>query len=278
MILMNREGAERHVLSCYDIEFRRNHKNVLVILFSHSPHHHFKSIKFSADVLSIADTADTYFTRDAGILSAHLLNLMSDYDQIIAIGGSKGGHGAVYHAMLLARATEKPVRVLAFSPVVVLHDNRNELPYTSYQRLMEEAQASEQLAADLRVATEVVTSEPPRNLAVFCILGSGNRFDCVEVLRIQGAHIFTLPMRHHESIIPFLCDTSDPKAVTRTVLVLHDKAAEQADVAHLLEEGAVDAMIADLSGVPKQPGLDHLADLIMTGNAGEIWLTSRPWQ
>lgn len=254
-------------LGCYDIEMRKRNAAVLVVLFSHSTKHHFKSVDFQADVLSIADTDDTYFTTTPEILTNFIENASAPYDLVITIGGSKGGHGALYHGTLLARRIEKPVRVLAFSPVVMLSENPNDLPYVSYKKLMERAQAMPELAENLRQSTHVITANPPSNLTAFCIAGADNHCDCVEAGRVIGAHILTLPMHHHETIIPFLCDTSDPRAVTRTVLVLYDRAAEEVDVAHLLEKGSVDKMIADLSRVPKQPRLDELTNLIINGDA-----------
>lgn len=255
---------------CYDIELRKRGASVLVVLFSHSSKHHFKSIDFSADVLSIADKDDTYFTAVPDALMNFIKSVSASYDLVVAIGGSKGGHGAIYYGTLLACAIEKPVRVVAFSPVVVLSENANEVPYISYRQLMERAQNSQELAENLRRSTKVTTADPPDNLTVFCIVGAENHCDCVEAKRLVGAHILALPMYHHESVIPFLCDTSDSKAVTRTVLVLYDKAAEEADVAHLLQEGGIDKMIADLSRVPKQARLSELTDFVIKGDITSI--------
>ncbi|WP_246735762.1 alpha/beta hydrolase-fold protein [Agrobacterium sp. a22-2] len=249
---------------------RKRGASVLVVLFSHSSKHHFKSIDFSADVLSIADKDDTYFTAVPDALMNFIKSVSASYDLVVAIGGSKGGHGAIYYGTLLARAIEKPVRVVAFSPVVVLSENANEVPYISYRQLMERARNSQKLAENLRRSTKVTTADPPDNLTVFCIVGAENHCDCVEAKRLVGAHILALPMYHHESVIPFLCDTSDSKAVTRTVLVLYDKAAEEADVAHLLQEGGIDKMIADLSRVPKQARLSELTDFVIKGDITSI--------
>ncbi|BCH67670.1 hypothetical protein RvVAT039_pl05030 (plasmid) [Agrobacterium vitis] len=257
-------------LGCYDIEMRKRNAAVLVVLFSHSTKHHFKSVDFPADVLSIADKEDTYFTNTPDILANFIKDVSAPYDLVITIGGSKGGHGALYHGTLLARMTEKPVRVLAFSPVVMLSDNPNDVPYVSYQKLMERAQTTPDLAENLRQSTQVITADPPPNLTAFCIVGADNQCDCAEASRLIGAHILTLPMHHHETVIPFLCDTSDARAVTKTVLVLYDRAAEEADVAHLLEKGSVDKMIADLSRVPKQPRLDELTNLVIKGDASIV--------
>jgi hypothetical protein len=230
-------------LGCYDIELRKRGASVLVVLFSHSSKHHFKSIEFSADVLSIADKDDTYFTAVPDALMNFIKDVCASYEMVIAIGGSKGGHGAIYNGALLARAIEKPVRVIAFSPVVALSENTNEVPYISYRQLIERAQKSPELAQNLRLSTKVTTAAPPHNLSVFCIVGADNHCDCVEANRLVGARILALPMHHHESVIPFLCYTSDSKAVTKTVLILYDKAAEEADVAHLLQDGGVSNMI-----------------------------------
>ncbi|MCF1495773.1 hypothetical protein GOZ83_11985 [Agrobacterium vitis] len=259
---MRDESSKKFALGCYDIVFRMRGQGVLVVIFSHSPKHHFGTIDFTADVLSIVDTDDTYFTTMPEKLTSFIKDMSADYTMIITVGGSKGGHGAISHGALLARVVEKQVRALAFSPVVALHANTNDVPYVSYRRLQERARDSAHLTEQLRISTDVTTSKPTTNFKVFCFFGVGNRCDCIEAERLDGAHLLPLPMYHHESVIPFLCDTSDPKAVSRTVLVLHDKAAEEADVAHLLEKGAVDKMIADLSRIPKQPGLSELAELV----------------
>lgn len=254
----------------YDIEVRKRDADVLLILFSHSPKHHFKSIDFPADVLSIADKDDSYFTEKPDDLANFIKDLSASYRSVVAVGGSKGGHGAIYHGMLLARMIEKPVRVVSFSPVVALSENSNEVPYISYRRLMERAQESAELAQNLRRSTEVTTAHPPQNLTVFSIVGADNACDCIEANRLIGAHVLTLPMHHHESIIPFLCDTSDPKSITKTVLVLYDRAAEEADVTHLLQEGGVNKMIADLARVPKQPSLKELVDIVIKGDVESV--------
>ncbi|MGI8399924.1 hypothetical protein ACRYWZ_26490 [Agrobacterium deltaense] len=159
---------------------------------------------------------------------------------------------------------------MAFSPVVALLDNDNEVPYVSCQKLMERALESKELAGNLRRSTEVTTAKPPQNLTVFCIVGADNACDCREANRLIGAHLLTLPMHHHESVIPFLCDTNDPKSITKTVLVLYDRAAEEADVAHLLQEGGVNKMVADLARVPKQPSLRELTDLVINGDVASV--------
>lgn len=267
---MHFENAQKYLLGCYDIILRRRNRPVLVVLFSHSPKHHFGLIDFSADVLSIADTDDSYFTTAPDSLTDFIKDLSAGYELVVTVGGSKGAHGAICHGSLLARAVEKQVRTLAFSPVVVLADNTNDVPYVSYKQLQERAQQSEQLAEQLRISTEVATSKLPDNLTVFCFFGAENRCDCIEAERLDGAHLFPLPMHHHESVIPFLCDTSDPKAVSRTVLLLYDRAAEQADIAHLLEKGAIDKMIADLSRVPRQLSLSKLTELIVKEDIGDF--------
>lgn len=255
---------------CYATELRKRGASTLVVLFSHSAKHHYKSVDFSADVLSVADQADSYFTTAPEALSAYIEDVSHPYEMVVMIGGSKGGHGALYHAMLLARRVDKPVRVLAFSPVVILSGNTNEVPYVSYKNLMERAQTSPELNANLRLATQVITANPPPNLEAFCIVGADNTCDRTEVSRLARAHILTLPMQHHETIIPFLCDSSDPRAVSKTVLLLYDRAADEADISHLLQKGSVDKMIADLSRVPRQPRLNILTDLIMEGDVAKL--------
>lgn len=258
---MKHDGAENEsntkfsINEYYSVERRYTGHENLIVLFSHSRKHHYRSLSFTADVLSVSDSRDQYFTNNPESLSKFIIQEASKYNKILLVGASKGGHGALYQGALIAQATGRKISVLVFSPIVNLNKNINNLKIPSYLRMLEAAERNKKLKSNLDASSYTVTSFPPNTLSVYTVYGAGHPTDGKESLSLIGAKHLALPMYHHESILPFLCDTTDQQAITKTVLLLHDKAAEEHDIAHLLSEGANDALISDISGVPKQPKL-----------------------
>jgi hypothetical protein len=93
----------------------------LLVVVSHGPKIGLATIKYRANVLFIADVRQNYYITHALQLSNAIIELSQDASEVLFLGTSKGGFGALLLAGLCAaKVKTRNWKALAFTPIVDL--------------------------------------------------------------------------------------------------------------------------------------------------------------
>jgi hypothetical protein len=199
-------------------------------------------------MLCVADRASSYFTIGAAEAAAAILSACeaNGYRQLLFLGSSKGGFGALLAAGLAAKmAPKRAVHALAFGPPTrlwpenpMLHD----IP--SYRQMMQRRTLEPALAAALDSFGDLGFVATLPNIHATIAYAEGCEMDVVEQARLVSPAIRKIPVPYpyHGAITPFNLTGRNVGAVRRhleATLRGRVKDADQADI--------TPAAIADLS-------------------------------
>ncbi len=247
----------------YKIQLREGPSERLVVLFSSHPGHPFKSIDFRATVLSIADQNLTYFCQRSDIIISAIDKVLSDsnYQEVIFIGASKGGFGAIKQSQLLAKRNNRKIHCIVFSPQTKVYPPNSALRFPSYRKMIESSQFNPELLKALQELGCAESANDPL-VPILCAYSARNDTDKIEALRIKGDYIRYIPidMAFHFCILPFICDTSNAESIQAAVIHLFGRAPGQIDLSELMRPDAILQLIEELKSVGKYPQLTELID------------------
>ncbi|SEH27933.1 hypothetical protein [Rhizobium sp. NFR12] len=236
----------------YDTDFVHEGSKSLTIVFSPNAKFMLRKYGFANDVLYVADRKLHYYTHNPGRQCKFLWSFIqqSGYAEVVFVGSSKGGTGALLWASLTSRLnpTSKIVAI-AFSPQVQLYPfNENLTPLPSYVNNMKLVDRNEAHRVNFQTYGDLVGMIGASPCQAIVVFGSRSTMDAMEARRLYSLpNVLLRPIdvSFHGSVIPFVTD-----------LMSHDKIVALAD--KLTKDAAADN---DLSATITQTRDEFVAEL-----------------
>lgn len=237
----------------YQTELRRKDGcQTLVVALSHKNVFAFYKQPINHSVLFVVDTASTYYCQEADQLAAHVCELVDEFQftDVLFVGLSKGGYGALLLSALCAKLTESSLfRAVAFSAPSRVYPKNDRLPFPSYKAMISRSGSSEELRKDLEAFGNVIDFVARSNLLWVMVYGEGSKLDAGEASLLVAPNIrkYPIPFSFHGSSIPFGMDRSNIQMVRREVKIIFDGAGKEVDLAATLppsEEELVSQLLA----------------------------------
>jgi hypothetical protein len=224
------------------------------------------------NMLMLTDQSGTYFTQDAEKTAAAILKLSAylGRGEIIFVGSSKGGFGALLLAGVCARAApHKAIRALAFGPPTRLYppnDNLRDIP--SYNTLLSKIERRPRVARALGLWGDLKMIERLPNLYAVLAYSELCRQDVVEAAHLCAPHIRKLPVPYpvHGSINPTRMQGKSEEEVSQAMTNQRRAATKDADPDQADGVTAED-LTAWIVGNPWIPELSQLVEQIMVEGA-----------
>ncbi|MBW9089325.1 hypothetical protein JNB91_15930 [Rhizobium wenxiniae] len=215
----------------YATDFMVNGSKSLTIVFSPNSKFMLRKYGFANDVLYIADRKLHYYTHNPGRQCKLLWSFIqqSGYEEVVFLGSSKGGTGALLWASLTSRYRAVcRITAIAFSPQVQLYpfnDNLRPLPsYVNNMKLVDKNEAHRINFMTYGDLVEIIGSSPVQAVVIF---GGKSHMDAVEASRLHAlTNVLLRPIdvSFHGSVIPFVTELTSHDRI----VALADKLASDA--------------------------------------------------
>jgi hypothetical protein len=249
----------------YATDFVIKGSKSLTIVFSPNAKFMLRKYGFANDVLYVADRKLHYYTHNPGRQCKLLWSFIqqSGYEEVVFIGSSKGGTGALLWASLTSRYRAVcRITAIAFSPQVQLYpfnDNLRPLPsYVNNMKLVERNEGHRKNFMMYGDLVEIIGASPVHAVVVF---GGKSQMDAVEASRLhtlKNVLLRPIDVSFHGSVIPFVTDlTSDDRIVALADKLVNDASADN-DLSATITQTR-DEFVSEMKRV-RCPGLNDLIE------------------
>lgn len=201
--------------------------NLFVILSSNPNLYELYKRNFSCDVLFVSDKIFTYYTyRAEDFLLQMIDNYHIDlYKQIVLIGGSKAGFGAILWGAILSKLLTNNITIncLCFSPQLTLTNTINNCLSDRFPSLRVFKYVFSQLNWELYTCLnkygKLLSNEPSlsNNVKISIFFANNNYFDNIEIKtsnisRFSNVSLFPVPFKSSHNIMRYFIFDKDCKS------------------------------------------------------------------
>lgn len=252
--------------------------DLLAIVFSPNSKFMLRKYDFASDVLYVADKKLHYYTHNPGRQCKILWSFIQQcgYKQVVFLGSSKGGTGALLWAALTSklRPAVSKIFAIAFSPQVKLYpynDNLTPLPsYVNNMKLVERNDTHRVNFQKYGDVTEAVKGAPFHALVIY---GGRSTMDANEACKLHtfpNVVLRPIDVSFHGSVIPFVTElTSHDRIVALAEKLTKDAYVDQ-DLSATITQ-AKDEFIGELERI-RCPSLNDLIDQTVQRFSGDRFI------